>query len=277
MAHILVYLQRTPDGLHPASAVALCVAREVASDRGASITAIAHGDAGTFDQGIVRACGHFGADTVVFAGPSGVANLHGRLNPVHVLTPWTVEGLAAVADLPQGPVTPRWITGGWPGHAELDAVTGVIAGRPPWYDLGSDLEPEYEGEVDAAELPTWVKALPKDGPPASFVFAAPPVFIHATKPLSPALADTLSQLGSQPLDPSHVARCDNGTILWFDGGGEGLPTAAGERGPAVRVILCPGPSGSCQPNWSLADWVLPGAWDQVVDQLQRPPWSANPG
>ena len=273
MAHILVYLQRTPHGLHPASAVALCAARDLASERGATVTSMAVGDLGTFDEGIAQACGRFGSDVVIFAGPRGLGHLHDRLNPVHVLTPWTREGLDAVGALRQGPAAARWITGGSVQHLQLDAVTGVVAGRTPWYDLPTVLEPEYEGEIDQANVAPWAHAAAAF-PPVPFVFAAPPVFVHSTRPLAPAMAAVLGQLGSRPLDLSHIERCDNGTLLWFGQGSEPLPDALGGRGAAARVILCPGAGAAFDPSWALADWVLPGSWEQVLDQLQQPPWSA---
>ena len=62
MAHILVYAQRTPQGIHPASAAALCLARDIASDRGATITAVCPGDAGRADQFVIGAVSRYGAD-----------------------------------------------------------------------------------------------------------------------------------------------------------------------------------------------------------------------
>ena len=58
MAHIVVYLQRTPHGLHPASAVGLCWARDIASERGATVTAVCPGDAGEFDRATLAALRH---------------------------------------------------------------------------------------------------------------------------------------------------------------------------------------------------------------------------
>ena len=62
MAHILVYAQRTPQGIHPARAAALCLARDIASDRGATVTAVCPGDAGRADQFVIGAVSRYGAD-----------------------------------------------------------------------------------------------------------------------------------------------------------------------------------------------------------------------
>ena len=44
MASLIVHVLRAPAGIHPASAVALCVARDLATERGATGTALAMGD-----------------------------------------------------------------------------------------------------------------------------------------------------------------------------------------------------------------------------------------
>ena len=79
MAHILVYLQRTPGGLHPASSVALCRARDIASERGATITAICRGDAGPLDKGVAAAASRFGADVLVWGAVAESSGLVGAV------------------------------------------------------------------------------------------------------------------------------------------------------------------------------------------------------
>ena len=117
MAHILVYVQRTPHGIHPASAVALCLARDLGSDFGATITAVCPGDAGKANYKVSRAAGRFGADNLLFAGPTGLGTLQKRLNPGLVLTPWTAEGVAIAEDLEGGPEEVRAQQG---AHGERD-------------------------------------------------------------------------------------------------------------------------------------------------------------
>lgn len=272
MAHILVYLQRTLYGLHPGSAVALCLARDIGSERGATVTALCAGDAGPMDQGIVRAASTYGADVVLFTGPNGLEHMQTRLRPVHILTPWTTEGEAAVQGLPGGPATPRWLDDPQPRWSEPDAITGVVAGTLPWHDLGGELEPEYEGDVGEVPMPAWVKDAPGEGEAVGFRAAADgPIQFHAPGGLDDATEALLSSIGAKPLPADALGSALSGTVVWLDGT-SALPESLAQRGPDSRLILLPGPDADILPSWSHADWVLPGDTAETLRQLQSELW-----
>jgi hypothetical protein len=275
MAHILVYLQRTPGGLHPASAVALCRARDIGSDRGASITAMCSGDAGALDRGIAVAAGRFGADVLVFGGPKGLRSLFDQLNPVHVLVPWTDEGLAAAEGLPSGPAVPRWLTTRQPAWGGADAVTAVVAGTMPWHALGETLEAEYQAEVDEVQQARWVPELS-----AVYAEGAPPVFtVGGRGPVRYMAARTpdgdtqaaLSRLGAQSSSGDDVGTA--GTVLWLST--EEVPPVLAQRPVDVRLVVLPGEHAGLHPSWRAADWVLSGPRAAALGMILDSPWAPS--
>jgi hypothetical protein len=275
MAHILVYLQRTPQGLHPASAVALCFARDLGSERGATVTGVCAGDAGELDRAMVGGAGRYGADNMVFCGPGGIERLQERLQPVHVLAPWTAEGIAAMQGLPTGPMLPRWIDDRRPDWGAPDAVTGIIAGMLPWHDFDEQLEAEYQGDVDQVPMPEWVKEAAMPLSPAGtqpLVLAQPEIGYVAPAAIDADLRAKLTATGAKPSLVEDVARAESGSYLWLAPGAGALPDVLSRRGPGSRVVLLPGPDGIFDPSWALADWVLPGVWPKVLGLLQSPPW-----
>lgn len=280
MAHILVYLQRTPVGLHPASALALCVARDIGSNRGASVTALCPGDAGPVDAGVVRAAARFGADVIVFFGPDGIADTIERLAPVHLLTPWTPEGLDAVADVSLGPANPRWISRARPPGAGADTVTGIVAGTPPWHAFEAALDPEYLGDVEDLAAPAWAMAGAASGvtehTAAGFVMVPEgPVSFVAPRGLDKGVQRVLQQLQAQRLEPTPAATAEAQTVLWFVRGGDPLPEALQERSPTTRAVVFVDTDARFDASWKHADLVVPGPWDQGVARLCEPRWRAS--
>jgi hypothetical protein len=277
MAHILVYLQRTPGGLHPASAVALCRARDIGSDRGASITAVCSGDAGALDRGIAVAAGRFGADVLVFGGPGGLRSLYEQLNPVHVLVPWTDEGLAAAEGLPSGPAVPRWLTTRQPAWGGADAVTAVVAGTMPWHALGETLEAEYQAEVDEVQQASWVSeaaaAHAEGSPPVFAVGGRGPVRFMAARPPDADTQSALVRLGALPTSSDDPATASEGagTLLWLSA--EAVPPALAERPVSVRLVVLPGEHAGLHPSWRAADWVLSGPRATALGTILDSPWA----
>jgi len=267
MAHIVVYLQRTPRGLHPASAIALCWARDIASERGASVTAVAAGDAGSFDRGLVKAAGRFGADTVLFGGPEALANLQGRLLPVHVLLPWTMEGQAMAQRLAYDEPVPRWIERPHPPFGGPDAVTGVIAGTLPWHNLSTELDAEYEDSVEQVDLPAWLMPSGEDGPTFRATETGPRRYI-AEGPLDVEVLKRLRAAGATAAEPVDVTDVSGGTFFWFDARSSTLPAACVERSPESRLFLFPGRRSELDPTWSSADWVFGGPWPDAFARLE---------
>lgn len=279
MAHILVYLQRTPGGLHPGSALALCCARDIGSERGATVTAICPGDAGSLDKGVATAASRFGADVLVFGGPKGLHTLFKQLNPVHVLVPWTDEGLAAAEDLPSGPPVPRWLGGRRPAWGGADAITAIAAGTLPWYALTETLEAEYQADVEACTQPSWASTLAEQGAAPVFGLGSTPLRWHASAaPSSDALA-ALGRLGATPIDSVSEAMTGEATVLWLSA--EPLPEALVQRPSSVRLIVLPGePAGDpaeLDPSWRAAEWVLGGAVVDVLEAILDSPWAPPRG
>lgn len=279
MAHILVYLERTPDGLHPASAAGLCIARDIGSNRGATVTAVAPGDAGPLDAGVARAAGRFGADVLMFFARGGLDDLVSRLRPVHLLTPWTLEGLSAVQDLSLGPAIPRWIDEARPPGAGADTVTGLVAGTLPWHAFDQALEPEYLGRVDEVPLASWVRGRSTeveagDAPGFAMVPERPLQFV-APEGMDGEVMRKLEQLGASRVGPTELADIAVGTtVLWFQPGAGPLGDELAARPPGCRAMVFPGPDAVFDPSWTHADLVVPGAWPEAVARLLEPLWRA---
>lgn len=278
MAHILVYLERTPRGLHPASALALCVARDIASNRGASVTAVCPGDAGDLDAGITRAAARFGADVMVFASPTGLVETVERLRPVHLLAPWTPHGLAAVGETDLGPAVPRWVERARPPGAGADTVTGIVAGALPWHTFDTTLDPEYLGPVDTVKLPGWVApivaAVDQDSAPGFSMVPKGGLHYVAPRNADAAVHKTLEQLGAQLVTEDDIDALAEGALLFFADGTQPLPDALQQCPATTRSVVFAGPDATVDPSWMYADLVVPGAWAQAVARLHEPLWSA---
>lgn len=275
MAHILVHLQRTPGGLHPGSAVALCRARDIASERGATITAVCPGDAGALDKGIATAAGRFGADILVFGGPSGLCSLYQQLNPVHVLVPWTEEGLSITTELPAGPAVPRWLTTRRPAWGGADSITAVVAGTLPWHALPEALEAEYQADVDEVPRPAWVSAAPDDGEAPVFAIGGAPLrWLASSAPDSSTLA-VLGRLGAEPASSPEDAARPGGTVLWISA--DPVPEALAERARSSRLVVLPGEGTGLDPSWQAAEWVFPGPAATALEAILDSPWAPPRG
>ncbi|MCH9681378.1 MAG: hypothetical protein K0V04_08095 [Deltaproteobacteria bacterium] len=280
MAHILVYLQRTPGGLHPASAVALCRARDIASDRGATLTAIGSGDIGKLDHGIAIAAGHFGADVLVFGGPHGLAELCEQLNPVHVLVPWTTEGLAAAEGLPSGPPVPRWLTTTQPAWGGADSITAVVAGTLPWHVHEETLEAEYQADVDEVKPPAWVATVEEalgsdDTPPVLTVLGGGAVRWVCSRPVDAQTTAVLERLDAKPASSADEAVESGDTILWLSA--EPIPLVLSDRPAHKRLVVIPGAETGLDPTWQAAEWVLPGSRPDALATLVDSPFDRRDG
>ncbi|MEZ4453418.1 MAG: hypothetical protein R3B09_28395 [Nannocystaceae bacterium] len=264
MAHILVYVQRTPHGIHPASAVALCLARDLGSEFGATITAVCRGDAGKANYKVARAAGRYGADNLLFAGAAGIGTLQKRLNPGLILVPWTDEGVKVSEDLEGGPATPHLLHEPQPEWSSEELVSGIIAGAPPWYDLPTVLDADIESDAAEVTLAVWAQDV---DPPATggLVFVAP-------EDLDPLTRSNLSSLGARPITAEEVPAMTAGTVLWLSTEGAAPSLDATDRSAAVRLLLFPGVSPRFHPRWAAADWVIPGLWPEATKQLHSEMW-----
>lgn len=284
MAHVVVYLQRTTRGLHPGSMVALCLAREVADARGASVTSVCLGDAGAFDDRLIVEASRAGTDQIVFLGPEGIQKLFRRLAPRHVFVPYTPEAGSVLAQAGIGPMTGRWIDGPPANPQKLESVIGTIAGTLPWQQSPMSIEPEYEADVTQVELPEWLVAAAEQAtnltttaeqPPLIFVIGG--VLGSETEQLDSETKLALASLGAYAVQPGDFAKYREGTLLWFDGANQGLPVELVERSPGLRVILLPGErelSGPVDASWGMADFVLLGRWADVVRGFNGTAWKS---
>lgn len=286
MAHIAVQLQRTPHGLHPASAVALCWARDIASARGATVTALCNGDAGPADAAMTLAAARFGADILLYGGPNGLPNLCKRLNPVHVLVPYTAFGVGAAAQLDRGDPVPRWIDRRSPPYATADALTAVVAGVRPWHRFDGELDPEYEGDVDAVELPGFSSGAEpadsdSDGDDAFAVFelGAHPIGYVAPGGLDPVVATALAGLGAEAVGWDDAPHHRGGTTVALLDETNPLPETLATRDDTGRVLALVGADAAITEVpalWQHVDWALPGRWSDVVATLREGPWTKAP-
>ncbi len=271
MAHILIYTQRTPQGIHPGSIISLCLARDIGSERGATITAVCPGDGSSHDDRVASAAARYGADTLTFTGKDGIHRLCDRLRPISILVPYTSEGLAAAENLPGGPPVPRWLRESDHGWGSADPITAMIAGTLPWYDLTTDLEGEYQKDVSPEQVPAWVKELDASESGArdrrQLQYVAPTELDAATKA-------TLKSLGARPAPQDYHEHHNGGILLWLGADEGGLPDALAERSPSARVLLFPGSKARFHPSWTLADWVLDGEWPKALNDLHSEMWKS---
>jgi|GEM_PF-1406572 len=280
MAHVVVYLQRTPRGLHPGSALALCLARDVADQHGAAVLGLGLGDAGPFDDRMILEASRAGADQIVFLGPEGIQKLVRRLAPRHVLAPYTREAGSVLAQAGIGPMVGRWFGGAPEQISKLEPVIGVVAGTSCWQRAPLQIEPEYEADVTQVELPEWLAAVAEQAADLTKTVEPPPVLYVTTGPLDAQTRARLDQLGASEAQAADYRdgrgpAQEPGTLLWFDGAGQGLPVTLIERSPRLRVILLPGPgpfSGPIDSSWGMADLVVPGDWSEVMAEFNSAAW-----
>lgn len=275
MAHVVVYLQRTPGGLHPASAVAACTARALATERGAAMLGICPGLSDAWDPAMERAAGRFGCDRLLFAGPSDVLELVRRLRPVHMLVPWTSEGLSVAQGLGLGDPVPRIVVGPPPGHAPLDAVTAVAAGGLPWLDLPAALDAEYTADAGMVPLPAWIEAPPPTPPPDFTPLSGPPfrAVVHgaATAPVEAALA----ALGAAVIPAAQVGPFEAGTLLWIEQAPAVLPASLDDRAASTTVVVLSQALGDHgRDDLRFADWVFRGDPAARLRSFAGPPWTS---
>lgn len=263
MASIVCYLQRTPTGLHPASELALCLARDLASGRGATVVGLTVGDGSDGDERVVAASSRRGADQLLFAGPSGLGPVFERLAPRHVIVPWSTEGKRALDPASLRASGPTWVTGPIATNLQLERVVAIVAGTLPWVDIDGSAYAEYEEDYRDAIATAWNDADAE---------ATRPLFYVAPGDIAENTRAALAACGATPVPPDYAYRHEYGTLLWFDAGPAGLPAQLESRNARARVVLLPGPMARTDAAWSRADWVLPGAWPEAVQQLTADPW-----
>lgn len=263
MAHILVYAQRTPQGIHPASAAALCLARDIGSERGATISAVCPGDAGRADQFVIGAVSRFGADLLTFVGPAGLRPLYDRLHPLLVFVPYTEEGLAAAETI--GAPETLWLQEPEVEWDRLASLTAIVSGTLPWYELPAIIDAEYDNEASLVELPEWVAKIEQHA-------GRGPLRHFGREDLDQATRAVLASIGAKSVGPEYLDQHSSGTLLWLGGREAPLPEVLAQRSPGARVVLFPGEQAEADASWARADWVLAGPWPEAVKQLHSELW-----
>ena len=276
MAHIVVYLQRTARGLHPGSSMALCVAREVADARGASVVSLCLGDGGAFDDRILVEASRSGADQIVFLGPEGIQKLFRRLSPRHVFAPYTREAGSILAQAGIGPMVGRWIEGPPSNPKKVEVAVGVVAGTRGWKQAPLQIEPEYEADVTQVELADWLVAANEQASDLTSTAEQPPL-LYLEGEFDMDVKRALANLGAYSVSAEDYGKYDEATLLWLDGQREGLPIGLHERKPGLRIILLPGAAEVKPPidkSWGMADYVLVGEWTEVLAELNTAAWKS---
>lgn len=268
MAHLLVLLERVPHGLHPASHVAICAARDLANLRGATVTGLAVGDAEAFDDHVTRAASRSGIDQLVFGGPNGLATMTDRLRPRHILVPQTPRSTGLLEQCGLDAATPTWLGAPMEQPEDLPAIAGIIAGTLPWHAMPELIEPDFEGEVGEAAVPEWVA---QSGGAA---YRDPDLFYVAPSDLDDEAKASLERLGARAISPEDASQHKSGTLLWFDAGPAPLPAGLRERPATGRLVYLPGPNAAADGDWALCDWVMPGEWSDAIATLNQDAWKA---
>ena len=269
MAFLLVYLERSSKGIHPASSVALCSARDIASTRGATLLAICEGEGGQHDQLVADEASRRGADQLVFTDRTGFKELYERLAPKSLLGPataWSVEAMAeASSESPQQ----RWLTTPEDTPTDFPPVVALFAGALPWHDLSGNLEPEYAApretlnsddhsdDRDAVVIPNI-----DTNPTPAVAYVDPEHLADERTRAELALlgATEVSELGE--LEPASVVLCFGRALP------EGIDATAGHR-----WCLLPGVTETREyTGWQNAHWVLPGPHYDTVRQLHSRAW-----
>ena len=266
MASLLVHVLRAPANIHPASAVALCVARDFATRRGATVVALAMGDAGDGDQDVAAKCSRYGADQILFVGPADLGRLQERVAPRRVFAPNTPEGRAFLAGLGVEDADTASLLVGRPVDAEaLGESKGLLihAGTLPWHALEDVVEPDY-GEHFADGVPVPWGSASGDGAPASFYMLDDDPVLSTAE---------LESLKVETIAATAIASLERGTLLCSAPGYRGASDAIATRHRAVRLCIIDASEPPLSPpTTAAADFVFAGPTDAVVTALKEPEW-----
>lgn len=262
MATLLVLVEASPFGIHPASALGLCVARDLASARGATVVASCEANNPQADASVLREVTRRGADRMVFCNVEQLQSLMPAMAPKCALAPATPSSRQKLLELAGSELTIAWVQGPAEPPGELNGAIALLAGTLPWYDLQAEVIPEYPGDdqlCDLRELPV----PPGPDSAAELRYVIDPEFDNTQ------LRSELSLLGaSELLAGDHPSpRCVKICI------GQTLPSYAT---PEQRWVLIPGrPDTPIQSEWGAASWVLPGKAYDALRLLHGQNWSGH--
>lgn len=259
MATLVVYVEASSQGIHPASALALCVARDLASGRGATVIAATKPVSAQRDALVLHEASRRGADRIMFCSAEQLRPLMLSMAPQCLLGPATPTGRMLMNELWDQEHTIAWVQGPAEPPADLQGALAVIAGALPWHDLEAKIIPEYPGDDQPGDL----NEVPLPSSPSK----APHLRFMIDEGLdNPQVRAELALLGALPLDsqdtlPEHSVRICIG---------KSLPL---EAELDERWILVPGdPNLEIEVDWGQAHWVLPGDPYDAVRSLHSQLW-----
>lgn len=287
MAFVFVYLQRHPLGLHPASSVALCSARDFASRRGASVLALCEGQDERHDKLVAAQAGQRGADQLVFCDRAELTAMYDDLGPRVVwcpATPWSMRAVAAMTSTeldPSQDLQPQtqWLTAPEILGDEFPPVVQLYAGVLPWLDFSTELIPQDRRRFEADEIsleetlpdassPDFSAPLriPKPAPSPLELFYLIPSSAGMDGAEIESLRSSLAHLGAKEVAaPSEVPAQQ--MCLWLDG------TLPADLPRDPQWCLLPGVDYTDDfRGWEQADWVLPGNREDALALLQSGIW-----
>lgn len=270
MATLVVHVLRSSSGIHPGSAVALCVARDLANLRGAAVTALAMGDAGDRDHEVARQCAVFGADQLLFVGPPDLPLLAQRLRPRKFFAPQTPEGarfLEQFGVAERGTVGELRVDGRYSvERVPEDVACRVEAGVLPWYDLGDTLEPDYGGAFADGAPVAWLSD-PESADNARIYH------LSSDDALPSSLRD---ELGCEGVAVDALSELRDAVLLCTRATLDAQRPAVEDRHRSVRLfVLDPGGDAQLLPVSLAADVHLCGPEAAVFNALKEPAWRAS--
>lgn len=259
MANLLVLVEACADGIHPASALSLCVARDLASSKGATVIATALARSPQRDAQVMQEVTRRGADRLIFCESEQLLAMMQSLSPQCVLGPATRGYQAQLAQLGGEDLTIAWVQGPAQDPVPLEGPVALLAGSLPWYDLGqSQLIPEYPSDDQLCDL--------SGVPPASAPAAGSIRFVLDPQLDTPQLRAELALLKATELDREEALQ--PGFIGIYIG--STLPASVRS---SQRWIMIPGdPNAPIQSDWGRAQWVLPGLPYDAIRSLHQQRW-----
>lgn len=260
MATLLVLVEASPYGIHPASALSLCVARDLASERGATVVASLAPEVPSRDAQVLEEVTRRGADRMVFCSRDQLAEFLPSMAPRAILGPATESSKAQLQALTGQDLTIAWVQGPVESPEAIEGPIALMAGTLPWHELQAELIPEYPGDDQLCDLRAMQPARrPDDACPLRFT-------------IDPSLDNAqiraeLSLLGATEGQEEESATAPSISI--FIG-----PTLPEQVQPLQRSILIPGDlNGPIQGDWGRADWVLPGTPYDALRGLHSQFWA----
>lgn len=269
MAHLLVYVQRTEGGIHPASAVAMCIARELASSKGATLLALCVGrDANPDAEAqIMRQSGRYGADRIHFANAKSIISQVRRIDPILSLAPHTAEGLEFLAQIKTNQrIAHHWQHLPYELPMHLPRLMSVVAGTPPWNNFSTQLTASYEEGLE--EIASFSSQSENTAAPQQYCY-------YSATPLSAKIRDLLKPFSASEVTLEDFAQVQRARLFYFQ-----APDATFEiealklRSPGSQVFLLIDrePTTTVESDWTWADWVIPGPWDKTLAAFHNEMW-----